>query len=73
MVEPLLADEALVLVDDACWPMVAAATRRYTRPAPGWTVLRDIRAAEDHDERWANGLLVLRFRRPPGAPRGDGR
>jgi predicted O-methyltransferase YrrM len=69
VVEPLLADEAVVLVDDASWPMVAAATRRYTDRHPGWRVLRDIRAAADHDERWANGLLVLRYRRPPDAAR----
>ena len=69
VVEPLLADEAVVLVDDASWPMVAAATRRYIDRHQGWTVLRDVRAAADHDERWANGLLVLRFRRPAGAPR----
>jgi predicted O-methyltransferase YrrM len=69
VVEPLLADEALVLVDDASWPMVAESTRRYLDRHPGWTVLRDIRAAADHDERWANGLLVLGYRRPPGAAR----
>jgi len=67
--EPLLADEALVLVDDASWPMVAGATRRYLDRHAGWTVLRDIRAAADHDERWANGLLVLAYRRPAGAQR----
>ena len=67
--EPLLADEALVLVDDATWPMVAAATRRFVARHPGWTVLRDIRAESDHDPRWANGLMVLRYRRPAGAPR----
>ncbi len=69
VVEPLLADEALVLVDDATWPMVARATRRYVDSHPGWRVLRDIRAEHDHDERWANGLLVLGYRRPPGAAR----
>jgi predicted O-methyltransferase YrrM len=69
VVEPLLADEALVLVDDATWPMVAESTRRYLDRHPGWTVLRDIRAVTDHDERWANGLLVLAYHRPPGAPR----
>lgn len=69
VVEPLLADEALVLVDDATWPMVAESTRRYLHRHPGWTVLRDIRAAADHDDRWANGLLVLAYRRPAGAPR----
>ena len=67
--EPLLADEALVLVDDAAWPMVAAATRRYLSRHPGWTVLRDIRPVRDHDPLWANGLLVLAYRRPAGAAR----
>jgi hypothetical protein len=67
--EPLLADEALVLVDDSSYPMVEAATRRYLDRHPGWTVLRDIRAAGDHDPRWGNGLLVLAWRRPLGAPR----
>lgn len=62
--EPLLADEALVLIDDSSYPMVAAATRRYLDRHPGWTVLRDIRAEGDHDPRWANGLLVLAYRRP---------
>jgi hypothetical protein len=67
VVEPLLADEALVLVDDSSYPMVEAATRRYLDRHPGWTVLRDIRAEGDHDPRWANGLLVLAWRRPPGS------
>lgn len=69
VVEPLLAQEALVLVDDASWPMVEAATRRYVRRHPGWEVLRTMSAVTDHDPRWANGLMVLRYRRPAGAPR----
>jgi predicted O-methyltransferase YrrM len=69
VVEPLLADEALVLVDDASWPMVADATRKYLRRHPGWSVVRDIRAPREYDEIWGNGLLVLAYRRPPGAPR----
>jgi len=68
--EPLLADEALVLVDDATWPMVADATARYLARHPGWDVLHDFRADRDDDPRWANGLLVLRFRRPAGATLG---
>ncbi len=67
--EPILADEAVVLVDDATWPMVAAATRRYVQRHPGWSVVRDIRAESDHDDRWANGLMILRYRRPAGQPR----
>jgi predicted O-methyltransferase YrrM len=69
VVEPLLADEALVLVDDASWPMVADATRRYIRRHPGWSVVRDIRAPREYDPVWANGLLVLAYRRPVGAAR----
>lgn len=66
VVEPLLADEALVLVDDASWPVVQRATRAYVARHQGWEVLRDIRAEHDHDPRWANGLMVLRWARPAG-------
>ena len=69
VVEPLLADEALVLVDDASWPMVAEASRRYVRRHAGWSVVRDIRTPREYDPIWANGLLVLAYRRPAGAPR----
>lgn len=64
--EPLLADEALVLVDDATWPVVRRATLAYVRRHRGWTVVRAFDAASDHDPRWANGLLLLRFVRPEG-------
>jgi hypothetical protein len=69
VIEPLLADEALVLIDDSSYPIVEEATRRYLARHPGWTVLRDIRAESDHDPRWANGLLALAYRRPAGAAR----
>lgn len=65
--EPLLADEALVLVDDASWPMVRRATDRYTSGRNGWEVLLDLAASRQDDPVWANGLLVLRYRRT-GAP-----
>jgi predicted O-methyltransferase YrrM len=67
--EPKLADEAVVLVDDASWPMVARATGRYVRRHSGWSIARDIQAEVDHDQRWANGLLILRYQRPAGATR----
>lgn len=72
VIEPWLADEALVLVDDASWPMVRKATLRYLGDHPEWDVLTDFRAATDDDPVWANGLMVLRFRRqgltpPPSA------
>jgi predicted O-methyltransferase YrrM len=64
MAEPLLADRALVVVDDASWPQVASATQRYLRRHPGYQVLFEIRADEDFDPRWCNGLLVLAWQRP---------
>ena len=67
VVEPLLADEALVLIDDATWPMVQEAHRRYLDRHDGWEVIRTWNAVRDDDPRWANGLHVLSFRRPRGA------
>jgi predicted O-methyltransferase YrrM len=69
VVEPLLADEALVLVDDASWPLVRRATQRYVARHPGWAVLRAFEAHRQDDPVWANGLLLLRYRRPAGAAR----
>ena len=69
VVEPLLADEALVLVDDASWPMVARATSRFVAKHRGWSVLRTFRAREDDDPRWANGLMILRYVRRGPVPR----
>lgn len=67
--EPLLADEALVLVDDATWPMVQRAHRHYMSKHSGWELVRGWDAAVTDDPRWANGLHALVFRRPAGAPR----
>ena len=69
VVEPFLADEALVVIDDASWPMVRAATDRYVDNRDGWDVLLDLPATKQDDPAWANGLLLLRFRRPFGGLR----
>lgn len=69
VVEPLLADEALVLVDDASWPVVRRAHRAFLRRHPGWRVEAAWDAAHTGDPRWANGLHALVFRRPPGQTR----
>jgi predicted O-methyltransferase YrrM len=69
VVEQHLADEALVVVDDASWPLVAAATRRYVERHPGWELLLDIAADHEDDPRWHNGVWVLRYRRPAGTRR----
>lgn len=70
IVEPLLADEAIVLVDDASWPMVGKAHARFLAAHPGWRLERRFDAVNNDDPAWANGLHVLSFRRPPGARRG---
>ncbi|WP_344082304.1 class I SAM-dependent methyltransferase [Nostocoides veronense] len=67
--EPLLADEALVLIDDATWPLVARAHQAYLRRHPGWEIVRRWDSTGNDDPHWANGLHALRFRRPAGAPR----
>lgn len=66
--EPLLADDAIVLVDDASWPVVVEATETYVARHPGWEVVRRFDAATNDDPVWANGLWVLRYRRPVGDP-----
>jgi predicted O-methyltransferase YrrM len=65
--ERWLADRALVVVDDASWPMVARATDRYLAAHAGYELLFDLAAEREEDPRWWNGLRVYAFRRPPGA------
>ncbi|KYH44350.1 class I SAM-dependent methyltransferase [Branchiibius sp. NY16-3462-2] len=69
VVEPLLADEALVLVDDATWPVVKRAHQQFIKRHPGWQVAECWDAREADDPLWANGLHALVYRRPPGAGR----
>ena len=64
--EALLADEALVIVDDFSWPQVRAATTAYLRRHPGYRVVAEMKAEQDFDPRWCNGLLVLAWQRPDG-------
>jgi len=65
--ERWLADRALVVVDDASWPMVARATERYLAAHPGYELLFDLAAEREEDPRWWNGLRVYAFRRPAAA------
>jgi predicted O-methyltransferase YrrM len=67
--ERWLADRALVVVDDASWPMVAGATARYLARHPGYQLLFDLPAEREEDPRWWNGLRVYAFRRPPPSER----
>ena len=74
VVEPLLADEALVLVDDASWPVVQKAHQLFLKSHRGWEICATWDAAHADDPRWANGLHALTFRRVGsnrGLSRGD--
>lgn len=69
VVEPLLADEALVLVDDATWPVVQRAHHQFIKRHRGWEIAERWDAREADDPLWANGLHALVYRRPAGARR----
>lgn len=73
LVEPLLADEALVLVDDATWPVVQKAHEAYFARHPGWSVVARWDARQSDDPLWANGLHALRYERPTGRALGHSR
>ena len=62
-VEPLLADEALVLIDDATWPVVQNAHAAYIKNNPEWSIVATWDARFDNDPRWSNGLHALAFNR----------
>lgn len=72
MAEPLLADEALVLVDD--WRLAPdsdshaeAGTRRAIAESPhDWRIVHELPARHNGDrEYWWNGLAILTFHRRP--------
>jgi hypothetical protein len=71
--EPWLADRALVVIDDASWPIVARATDRYVAAHPGYRLLFDLAAEHEEDPRWWNGVHVYAFERPPAEARAGGR
>jgi predicted O-methyltransferase YrrM len=67
--EPWLADRALVVIDDASWPIVARATDRYVAAHPGYRLLFDLAADHEEDPRWWNGVRVYAFERPAAQTR----
>jgi predicted O-methyltransferase YrrM len=64
LAEPVLADEALVIVDDATWPQVERSTARYVTRHAGYRPLFDLRAQRPDDPRWCNGVKVYAWHRP---------
>lgn len=71
IIEPWLADEAVVLVDDASYPMVSDAHDEFIARHPQWRVERRWDAEVNGDPRWANGLHALSFRRDAATARGS--
>jgi predicted O-methyltransferase YrrM len=72
LAEHLLADHAVVVVDDASWPQVARATDAYVARHPGYTLLAAYEARQQDDPMWCNGLRVYRWDRPLGARASSG-
>ena len=68
--ERWLSDRALVVVDDASWPMVRRATDRYLATHPGYRLLFDLPAEHEEDPRWWNGVRVYAFERALARPAG---
>lgn len=61
-VEPWLADEALLVVDDHDWDEVARATRDYLAGQPRAQLLFDIPGADNGHPQWWEGVAVLGWR-----------
>jgi hypothetical protein len=63
---PLLAERALVVVDDSNWPAVKQATRDFLTVYPECRVLFDLPTPGNCNPTFWNGLLVLAWDRSSG-------
>ena len=61
-VEPWLADEALLVVDDHDWEEVARATRDYLAQQPQARMLFDIPGSDKGYPQWWEGVAVLAWK-----------
>lgn len=71
-VEPLLADEAVVVIDDTEIRRAAAANELYTRDRPEYERIARFRSPWNGEPRWWNGLEVFAYRRASGVCREGG-
>lgn len=60
---PVLAGDALVIVDDTNKRNVRAANRLFARQTPGFQPVLDLRTPRNHSPSWWNGIQLYRFRR----------
>src|SRR4051812_27013704 len=58
-IEPYLADEALLIVDDNDWEHVGRATHTYLAQQPKARLLFEIGGARDNQPSWWEGVAVL--------------
>ena len=72
-VEPLLADQALIIVDDTAWDWVTAADARFVRGRAEYERLLRFESPENGEPRWWNGMEVYAFRRDSRRPMTVGR
>jgi hypothetical protein len=63
MVEPWLADEALLIVDDYDWDEVRGGTAQYLAGQPRAELLVEIAGEEGGRPWWWDGVAVLGWRR----------
>lgn len=70
LIEPHLTDEAVIVIDDASHPPVAAANREWLRLNPKFTRIDRFPSPRNGDPRWWNGVDLLGYRRSssPGRP-----
>lgn len=62
-IEPYLADEALIIIDDTRPSRVASANRHYLRLAPTMRLLFDLKSAYHGEPKWRNGVQIIGYRR----------
>ncbi len=64
---PHLARDALVIIDDTNKPAVRAANALFSRQAPGFEPVLDLRTPRNHSPTWWNGIQVFRIRASRGS------
>jgi predicted O-methyltransferase YrrM len=68
LVEPYLAERALLIVDDSDWEQVGRATRDYLAGQPRARMLFDVKGDQHGQPDWWKGVHVLGWSAEPEAP-----
>jgi predicted O-methyltransferase YrrM len=65
-IEPFLADNALLIIDDCSFPQVKAVNALFYRVHPNVRLLFDIRSDYNGEPKWWNGIQILSYRNDRG-------